>query len=149
MSENIIIQKKVNESLNAAIRRKADSLRVEKAVYFNIAYDRRAPATVNPWAISPIGSTFPEWKEYREVMLEYLNSQIGRISTTIREDGIVKIDLAPADANKEFAISIYGQSIGKDVFLSGVLAKSGLGDRLDLILQEHDYSAVADYLALS
>ncbi|MCQ2571176.1 MAG: hypothetical protein MJ154_02940 [Candidatus Saccharibacteria bacterium] len=147
MSENIIVQKEVSRNLHAAIQRKAHSFDIKEAVYFSVAFSRRAPAVVNYIDIKPIALPFANWGEYRDKMIEYLNANIGILSTALRKDGMVKIDAAPI--KESYVVSIYGQAIGRDIFLSGILAKSDCSDRVDLILQNHDYSLVENYLKLS
>lgn len=148
MSAHFNVAREVQSKLDEALRKKAADLGVWKAVYFNVAIDFREPAVVNPWQINPISDEFLCYDSFVSAMQRYLNSEIGAISTQVREKGFAKRE---SSVQSDFyAIAIFGQQIGSDIFLAGICSENGPdADKLDQILATHDvYSPTSDYLDL-
>jgi hypothetical protein len=148
MSAHFNVAREVQSKLDEALRKEAADLGVWKAVYFNVVIDFRDPTVVNPWQISPISDQLLCYGNFVSAMQKYLNSEIGAISTQVRNEGFVKRE---SSVQSDFyAIAIVGQQIGSDIFLAGICSENGPdADKLDQILAIHDvYSPTSDYLNL-
>ena len=149
MGENIIAtRQQVRQKIDSVLREKAVKLDVWKAVYFNVVFDYRDVAVVNPWEIGPISDKFLCYGDFRSTLISYLNAEIGAIANQIREAGF--IDRPECIYYDTYAVAISGQLIGSDIFLSGICSENGPdAKRLKSILSISDeYSPTGDYLDL-
>lgn len=149
MSEFFYIARKVHEKLDEALHKKASDLGVKEAVYFNVTFGCKDVAKVDLWAIQPFDGDFDDREACTKAMSSYLNAEIGPIATQLRDVGVVSC--TSNDFNKPYAIAIYGQQIGSDIFLTGICSKNSPSavKQISQILAIYDvYSPTSDYLQL-